>query len=926
MKWILAVLGLIIGGAFGREEGSLLGLVMGFILGWQISLSRRLRTLEQRFSAVQAEPVKTDTAAQHHLTDRATPSPPASPHRTTAPQSTPPDPDAIAQPDPGTPRNEPTAYAASPLDAEQPRRSGRTSRQQADPLTPPRVMALRVWQYLSSGNPFVRLGMLILFFGLAFLVKYASDQGMLPVELRLTAVAVTGLGLMALGWRLRDRAEGFGLVLQGGGIAALYLTTFGAFHLYHLIPQFPAFAGLVVITVAAVMLAVMQNSRVLAFAGVCGGFLAPVLISTDSGNHVALFSYYALLNGGIFAVAWRKTWRELNLLGFVFTFGVATVWGVLRYRPEQFASTEPFLVLFFLMYLGMAILYALHGGADAGAEALRNSRQLALGRLVDGTLVFGNPLIAFGLQWALVRNLEYGIALSAFALGVIHLAAARLLWLAHKEAMRPMTEAFVALGIIFSSLAIPYTLDNQWSSAAWALEGAGILWVGMRQGQPLTCLLGLLLQAGGGLLFLHNPPDTGDLLFLNGFFFGTLMVATAGLFSAWVVEHPGTWLQNQWLAQQKTLRNTLWLWGLCWWYAGAFWQFDAQLIDPDPIQALVLFAAATSSAFAAGFHRWGWQGAFLPAHLLLGFLLVGLFLLEESGAHPGQGLGAITWPLSWVSFYLTLFYLQRWRPASTYLPLLHIGGALLLLVTLTWELGWHLQQRVDPAIWRHWQPVWLGLLPVIALAVVLRGRFWPLTSATRVYRFQLGGLLAFYCALWGLLTNVVSDASAPPLPFIPRLNPLDLLESASLLLLANWLRTAKAMAAQTPEQLHAGWTLLGGLVFVFATSVLLRALHHWLQIPYLIEDLWDSMQVQMSLALFWGLAGLGLMVAASRLSLRRIWLVGGTLLGLVVAKLMLVDLAAGGTLERVVSFVAVGLLLVLVGFFSPLPPKKDGPD
>ncbi|MBL3921596.1 DUF2339 domain-containing protein, partial [Bacteroides thetaiotaomicron] len=86
--------------------------------------------------------------------------------------------------------------------------------------------------------------------------------------------------------------------------------------------------------------------------GSAGGFLAPVLLSTGQGNHVALFSYYALLNAGIFAIAWFKAWRPLNLLGFVFTFTIGSAWGVTAYRPALFASTEPFLILFFLMYVG----------------------------------------------------------------------------------------------------------------------------------------------------------------------------------------------------------------------------------------------------------------------------------------------------------------------------------------------------------------------------------------------------------------------------------------------------------------------------------------------------------------------------------------------------------------------------------------------
>ena len=97
----------------------------------------------------------------------------------------------------------------------------------------------------------------------------------------------------------------------------------------------------------------------LAVLGVSGGFLAPVLASTGGGSHVMLFSYYAVLNAGVLGIALYKAWRPLNVLGFVFTFGIGAVWGARFYRPELLESTEPFLLLFFLQYVVIAVVFAL---------------------------------------------------------------------------------------------------------------------------------------------------------------------------------------------------------------------------------------------------------------------------------------------------------------------------------------------------------------------------------------------------------------------------------------------------------------------------------------------------------------------------------------------------------------------------------------
>jgi uncharacterized membrane protein len=53
------------------------------------------------------------------------------------------------------------------------------------------------------------------------------------------------------------------------------------------------------------------------------------------------------------------------------------------------------------------------------------------------------------------------------------------------------------------------------------------------------------------------------------------------------------------------------------------------------------------------------------------------------------------------------------------------------------------------------------------------------------------------------------------------------------------------------------------------------------------------------------------------------WIVGAALLGVVVAKLFLVELADRGSLSRIVSFLVVGGLMLAVGYFAPMPPRRD---
>jgi uncharacterized membrane protein len=56
---------------------------------------------------------------------------------------------------------------------------------------------------------------------------------------------------------------------------------------------------------------------------------------------------------------------------------------------------------------------------------------------------------------------------------------------------------------------------------------------------------------------------------------------------------------------------------------------------------------------------------------------------------------------------------------------------------------------------------------------------------------------------------------------------------------------------------------------------------------------------------------------------RAVWITGAALMAVVVVKLFLVDLGNAGTLGRIVSFLGVGVLLLIVGYFAPVPPRGE---
>ena len=766
------------------------------------------------------------------------------------------------------------------------------------------VQPSAIWNFLFGGNTLVRFGIVVLFFGVAFLLKYAAEHTRLPIEVRLSGVALGAIVLLAIGWRLRLGRPGYALIMQGGGIGVLYLTVFAAFRIWQLLPPGLVLALLVAMAVFSAMLAVLQDSRSLAAVGISGGFLAPVLASTGGGSHVMLFSFYALLNLGILCIAWYKAWRVLNLLGFAFTFVIGLAWGGRYYRPELLATTEPFLVLFFVFYVAIAVLFAIR-------------QETSIRSRVDGTIVFGTPLIAFGLQTVLVRNIEYGAAFSALAVSAFYLALAKVLYGRRGDTVRLLVEAFIALGVAFATLAIPLGLDGRWTSAVWALEGVAIVWIGVRQERRLACVFGVLLQFAAGVAFLLDTHSPAGLPVMNSAYLGSVFVGTAGLFCAWYLSrHPGR--LGKW---QAAARIALFVWGTLWWFASGVEEVQRHVAWRFELHASLAFVAASCALFSVAARTLAWREAKYPALAVLPLMwLVGLFELDD-GVHPFAHLGSIAWPLAFAAHY---WILRRHEAGTRYMKWWHAAGVWLASALGAWEVGWQIMNAVREG--EAWHLIAWALVPGGVLAfLVARGErvAWPIAANLRGY-LVIGALpLAAFLWLWAIYINFASNGAANPLPYLPLLTPLDLAQAAALIALFAWLVKMRH-ADYAPRFVRSSLLRYGApgiAAFVCLNGVLLRTLHHWAGVPFALDAMLRSMLVQAALSIFWSVLALCAMLLATRFGVRGVWITGATLMAVVVLKLFFIDLSNVGGMERIVSFIAVGVLMLVIGYFSPVPPR-----
>lgn len=770
--------------------------------------------------------------------------------------------------------------------------ASRAPRAAAPPSGPDPVTRLMRWvhRWFTEGNVPVKVGMLVLFAGVAALLKYATDQGWMrfPIELRLAGVALAALAGLVFGWRQRERKRAFALSLQGGAIGILLLVVFAAARLYPFLPIGAAFALSVVLVAAAGVLAVRQNAVALAVLGILAGFLAPLWLSTGQGSHVALFGYYALLNAAILGIAWVRPWRVLNLLGFVFTFVIGTFWGVLKYRPEDFATTEPFLLLFFAFYLLIPILYARRGPEDRRD-------------LVDGCLVFGMPLVVFALQAGLMEGARMPLAMSAVGLAAIYTALA---WALQRRAQfAALVGPYAVLAVGFATLAVPLALSAHATASVFALEGAALVWLGLRQEKRLQIGTGVALQllAAGAYMFGSQALQAPSVPIANPAFMGALLIALAAFASAWSLR----------AADRMQPAAAFYLWGLAWWL-GAGLQEIHRFVgwDVAPDWALGLFAL--TGWVAAEVHRRRRAPVLMwSAVAALAVALPLVFVQNWRHVWPLGGMG----PLAWLVYAAAGWRILRAVRDDDLRP---VG-----LAHACWLLAWAFMASlgIDYALggsglgdgWR----ITLIALPWLLIAAGLQWqpqRVSPLLAGG-LDRSRAGLLMLFVGVLaCGWVVTLMAPGSSTPLPWFPMLNPLDLVQLAALAIVAVWLASADALVMLRERRTQ--W--LAGAGFVLLSVITLRATHHWGAVA------WDSTMfgtslVQMSLTVVWSVLGVLGWVIGSRRGHRGLWRVGAVLMAVVLAKLVLVDRQHLGSGFGIASFIAYGLLCTAVGYFAPAP-------
>ena len=345
-------------------------------------------------------------------------------------------------------------------------------------------------------NLISKIGIVITVIGVAIGTKYAIDHQLISPVTRIILGYLFGLGLLGVAFRLKKDYENYSAVILSGSMAILYFMTYAAFSFYHLIPQFLAFAMMVIVTVFTVLEAIRYDKQIISHFGLVGAYAVPFLLSENSGNVLILYSYMSIINIGILVISFIKYWKPLFYSSFILTWLMYLLWFISANQTnEHFDLALSFLIVFFTIFYLSFLAYKLRKNEKFGME--------------DILLLLTNSFLFYGIGYSIFDNHEAGkqlLGVFTVCNAVIHFLVSILIY-KQKLADRNMFYLVSGLVLVFITIAIPVQLDGNWVTLLWAGEVALLFWIGRTKNNPVYEILSYPLML---LAFLSIIQDWGN--------------------------------------------------------------------------------------------------------------------------------------------------------------------------------------------------------------------------------------------------------------------------------------------------------------------------------------------------------------------------------------------------------------------------------
>jgi hypothetical protein len=784
--------------------------------------------------------------------------------------------------------------------------------------------------------------------GVLFFFVLAVGRGWIGPDARVLCGAVaSGIVFGAGVWLRRRFGETYSsLAAVGAGIAGGYATLAAATVLYDLVSKPVALVAAAAIAAAALAVALAWRAELVAALGLIGAIAAPGLLATEGGISAAGVGFAAIVTGAAFAVAVRLRWRWLLAGAAVASLPQVVALVLEAHRLDGGAIAVA--IVLGLLYLGAGVAEQLAGGGEALEP-------------VPAIFVLGS----LGVTWLAAARLfgpAGGTSAGAALLvaSAVFGAACVALWL---RVQRELATLLGTIALAVAAVGVANLLSGANLAYTFAAEGVVLAFAARQLREPRLQLGALfyLLLAGGHALVMDAPPDSlVDAARHPAAGAGALAATVVGALAVFRTSG-ADWRENgehgvlRFLApvvrglreHQRELR-------ICAVAAAA-----AFAVDALSLVVLEVFEDAWAhGGVTAAFHRghvavtglwslgglagvvlatrrrhgtariaafgWlaltalkvaGYDGSQLTGlGFSLAFLLVATALLLAG--YLGEVLGGRT-SLSWEGTaavlgavaYAVVSLVQIDSQTYFGLGLLAIAGVLALfavtvfarlrdLCTLLWASALVLAAVAVPvlldATWITF--AWsLGAGALAALAV-----------ATRERRF-LAGALGYTALAAG-----AAFVHAPPTQLVvARAHPAHGI--VGILLLVGAVISVAWSVGETPVRARAAALWLAGVLLVHSASLAILELSMRVSTASLHTDFQRG---HSAVSALWGTLGLALLYVGLTRRRRALRLGGFALFGVSLGKLFLYDLSQLSSITRALSFLAVGAVLLIAGFFT----------
>ncbi len=808
----------------------------------------------------------------------------------------------------------------------------------------------------------VRVGIVMLLTGMVFLGTYAYKNfiGKLGPGGKVALLYTAGTALLSFGgWLQRKREKeslrNYGQVLFAGGLALVYFTTYAAHYLEQLrVITNPVVDALLLLAWSAVTvwIADRRKSEVLAL------FAIALSYYTSAITQVGLFTLYSNLVLAAAAVFFlvRHRWVTLSFISVLATYGGFAFWrfheGDLNWaaRLPELWQANFFLAGYWLFFtaavflargsslanVNRALFASMNNGAFFGLT-LWSMTPVAAGNFWKFALGFGTTLLATGALARRTLATEPAIKNAYVLQGLVLVTAGFIAYFTGLKLALLLAAESVVLTVLGHQQKNPFLQAGGWIAAALSVAWLAVAFKGAQGEIWLTAAIGGALLFNGWWERCQDPRGASSGVRPGSAYFVALAIGVCG-FATWRTVS-GPWVSVAWMIEALL-------------FTAAFY---ALRVPELPLFSQALCIVAQGYWFFEFALRQGRPHWAIPVALVSGTLALSHWWQRQKRliVMPDfRNLLQVVYGLALVAI-LFFWFQPKFAPAAWlgFLGVLAVGVTLYGVMTRAWALAvcaqiflfissFELFQQIGP-IKPSWQ---IALVPLAAWLVLgFATTLWlarhdareeirrPLLQLSIFYRG-----VAFLMSLWWVYA------------YVPASNQFWTLSLAGLclLVLSTWRENVEAllfsgaflafgfaawfMTGLTNVAVFNWPNLLAILAVLVAQQIMRRTsrpelprLAHGVAVAVAGLALWlfvtrrivlESGGAHFFLTAAW--AGLAFLFFAAGFLLRERmhrWM-GLGILGCAVARVFLSDVWKLETIYRILSFMALGLVLLALGF------------